>query len=174
VGRPRLVWSENFSTFVQYHGPKWPTSQTNTVAENHKAFAYGLATWMVGDRGRAIQFAGALIHNPSVADSGPSLTRFSMPSQARSCSLHSGHSIRTRSTRRSCAGVIEHPHFGQMVLSAALTFSRLIFCVCTREIVSRSRESFCCCDGYKPRAGRDATKKQTPATSRITGASSGR
>jgi hypothetical protein len=30
--------------------------------------------------------------------------------------------------RRILSGVIEHPHFGQTVLSDAMTFSRLIFC----------------------------------------------
>jgi hypothetical protein len=30
--------------------------------------------------------------------------------------------------RRILSGAIEHPHFGQTVLSASLTFSRLIFC----------------------------------------------
>jgi hypothetical protein len=38
------------------------------------------------------------------------------------------------------SGVIEQPHFGQTVLRAALTFSRLIFCFLgKREIVSRSK-----------------------------------
>lgn len=42
--------------------------------------------------------------------------------------------------RRILSGVIEYPHFGQTVLSDAITFSRLIFCfVGTWEIVSRGQ-----------------------------------
>jgi hypothetical protein len=36
---------------------------------------------------------------------------------------------------------IEHPHFGQRVLSDALTFSRLIFCFWSLQILSRQGTS---------------------------------
>jgi hypothetical protein len=41
---------------------------------------------------------------------------------------HSGHSVCSESMRRILSGGIAYPHFVQIVLSAALTFSRLIFC----------------------------------------------
>ncbi len=44
------------------------------------------------------------------------------------CSLHSGHSIRSKSMRRNSAGEITFPHFGHTASSDAHTFSRLIFC----------------------------------------------
>jgi hypothetical protein len=43
------------------------------------------------------------------------------------CSPHTGHSIRSKSTRRTWAGVISPPHFGHTASSEACTFSRLIF-----------------------------------------------
>jgi hypothetical protein len=44
-------------------------------------------------------------------------------------SAHSGHRMRSESTRYSFSGGIEYPHFGQRVLSDAFTLSRLIFCL---------------------------------------------
>jgi len=40
---------------------------------------------------------------------------------------HSGHLICSESMRQILSGGIAYPHFVQIVLSAALTFSRLIF-----------------------------------------------
>jgi hypothetical protein len=44
-------------------------------------------------------------------------------------SPHSGHTTRSKSTRRSSAGAIKFPHLGQGVSSTAFTFARLIFCL---------------------------------------------
>ena len=57
------------------------------------------------------------------------------PARARShllglginCSPHTGHSIRSKSMRRTSAGRINLPHFGQTASSDACTFSRLTF-----------------------------------------------
>ena len=42
-------------------------------------------------------------------------------------SPHTGHSIRSKSTRRTSAGGIKPPHFGHTASSEARTFSRLVF-----------------------------------------------
>ena len=42
-------------------------------------------------------------------------------------SPHTGHSIRSKSIRRTSAGGIKPPHFGHTASSDARTFSRLIF-----------------------------------------------
>ena len=44
----------------------------------------------------------------------------------RNFSPHTGHSIRSKSTRLTRSGVIVNPHFGQLLSSEASTFSRLI------------------------------------------------
>jgi hypothetical protein len=57
------------------------------------------------------------------------------PARARShllglgtnCSPHTGHSIRSKSMRRTSAGGINLPHFGHFASSDACTFLRLIF-----------------------------------------------
>jgi hypothetical protein len=69
-------------------------------------------------------------NGPNLGGVGPFLSaraRSHLLGLGTNCSPHTGHSIRSKSTRRTSAGEITFPHFGHTLSIDASTFSRLIF-----------------------------------------------